>query len=506
MQLEINNKHKKANLSKINKRNKVFTSLMALALSINLYSGISIINNKEETQSDDNISYEDIIKNDTELNNLISSLVYDNNIVNVPNKFIEPLSNIINSNKGYLTNEDLENIKSLNISSQSVQDKQELLWLNYCKNLSKLTIKTKDDSKLEYISILPNLSEVYLYNYGDVNQTLEINNTKFLHSPNLKYLKIENFNIEKGLLESLTQLETLDISSTYDEYLVNYNFDFSKMTNLKKLIINNVYSLVLHLDNKEIKYLIDKGIQIVDENGNDKSNELININTQIDEIVSSLPLKKNSDDLEKIDEIIAYTINRLNYDETIEQQSKAGKVDIEYARSFYDNGYLHGALDSSNAICGNYSALISVLCDRLNLKSHLQISPAHAWNLVIIDDNPYMVDSTLIDTNTKGFTLNDFEEGKMYLKTATTENDYMHTAVNLSELLTIEELESPITINTNSNDITNKIYKLSIHEKTYIVSSAALIGILMGFGYSIKINKKNQEYEIVNQDEKTMNI
>ena len=46
-----------------------------------------------------------------------------------------------------------------------------------------------------------------------------------IHLITFCYLKIENFNLESGLIETLDQLETLDISTTYDEYLINYNFD-----------------------------------------------------------------------------------------------------------------------------------------------------------------------------------------------------------------------------------------------------------------------------------------
>lgn len=504
MNLEINKNHKKIDLSKLKDRNKISSSLMSAVLAVSLFSGCSkqVDNLNNELPTTNEATIEEVIdtptiktfsynKNeDTETLNKIEAILKDD-IVEFP-EVLKPSINL--SKDASVTKEYLESLTELNISTVSINSKEDLLWLNYCTNLNTLKLLVFDDDIIEYVSTLPNLERLALYNCGKNSATIDSNNCKILFSPKLNYLVLSDFNSEPGLIESLKNLKILDIGFSNNTILINYDLDYSKLTHLDRLIVSNPYSIAVRMDSKELDLLLKNNTLITTRQNEDMSYRLQTINSKLDEIVNSIEIEDNSSEEEKLDAIIMYVLKNLKYDPEISEKLESNSQ--INASSFYDDGCLYGALELDTQICGNYSALVSALCERLDLNDINQMSTVHSWNLVYVDGNNYYLDTTLIDSLVTDETdLNEIKDQEWYLKDPNIEVDYVHTSNNLSDLITIKEIfvESQLQEQTEVQDISNKEYELSINNKKYILPAGILVGILGGLGYAYKEKKKEKE-------------
>ena len=532
MNLEINNKHKKIDLSKLKDRNKVSSSIMSAVLAISLFSGCSkqVNNLNNNVPSTNEATIEEVIDTPTVKDTPIKKVFkYDKNedkevlskidsvLKNDIVEFPESLKNSINLSKDdIVTKEYLESLTELNISTVSISNKEDLIWLNYCTNLNTLKLLVFDDDILEYVSTLPNLERLALYNCGKGSATIDSDNSKILFSPKLNYLVLSDFNVEPGFIESLKNLKILDFSYTNNTILINYDLDYSKLTHLDRLIVSNPYSVAVRMDSKELNGLLEKNILITTRQNEDMSYQLLTINKELDDIVNSIEIKENASEEEKLDAIIMYVLNHLNYDP--ELNAKLENNESYNASSFYDDGCLYGALELDTQICGNYSALVSALCERLDINDINQMSTVHSWNLVYVDGNNYYLDTTIIDSKvTDENNLDEVKESEWYLKDPNLEVDYVHTANNLSDLIKIEEIPSLEAHSfeafeqairekdwAKEKDISEKQYKITINKNTYIVSAGVLVGILGGLGYAYMQKKKSNEEKLNNENEQIL--
>ena len=498
MKLEINHNHKRINLKNLSFKNRVSSAFLSSIVALTLFSGCTKqINNHDNTDlnpvsisevTPNNISNIDELftyskEEDNKLNKKIES-INDNGNINMPESLKRTiLSNYNQNGNNIVTKEMLEKITELNLSTVSINDPSDLLWLNYCTNLETLKIMVFNDSILNNVSTLPNLERLAIYNAGKNNETLDHKNCKLLFSPNLNYLVINNFNIENNLLESLNQIRILDISDNTDIILNNYNPNYTNLTFLDTLIINNPYTMAVHMDSNDVNTLKNSNVKIINKKQKDMTQKLLEINEKINFILSLINVNKNSPEIEKLDNIIMFTITKLNYDnETIN------------ASSFYTDGSLYGALEKDSQICGNYAALVSTLCDRLELKDLTQMSSNHSWNLVYVDGNNYYVDTTLIDNAIRNKEdINEMKENEWYLKDPNKKMDFSHSSFNLSDMIKIERIKEFTDSETNKSDISNNEYKISINKHEYFLGAGALIGILSGLGLAQEYKRKKEK-------------
>ncbi len=500
MKLEVNKNHKKINLSNLKTRNKIASVLLSSVLALTLFSGCThnknsmsnISSNNEITTKisyNEDSSYQDELISKDKIKRKIDS-IRNNDIIYVP----EDIKNqILNNNKNQdVTISLLENLTEITLVLSYTTTKDDLLWLNYCTNLTTLSLIINSDEVLDYVLELPKLERLALNNVGKSVHALT-NNNYILFSPNLNYLILTDFNLQNGLLESLNNLQILDISSNEDIVLSNYNIDYTKLTYLKMLIVDNPYTLAIHLDSNEINTLLNANVKIVNKKLNDMSEQLLEINNKIDEIVSYINNNYDENE-EKLDSIIMYVLKTLNYDTEVSEKNKNHDNNKDLSK-FYKKGCLYAALELDTQICGNYAALISTLCDRFNITELTQMSTSHAWNLVNVDGLYYYVDSTLIDSSIQNEEdINEMRNSNWYLRKPSTVDDKSHTSKNLSEIISIEEIACD-----DNFDISNNMYNLTINNNKYIVNGSILIGILSGLGlaYEEKRNKLliNQEKE-----------
>ena len=154
----------------------------------------------------------------------------------------------------------------------------------------------------------------------------------------------------------------------------------------------------MDLTGEEYNALTKAGVKVTFDEESDLQTYL-GINNELDAIVRQLNLDANSTDQEKLDAILIYILDNLSYDEQVSEALQNNTEHSELTRSFYQGGYLYGALEKSSAICGNYAALFEALAERTGLDSYFLLSPNHAWNLVEINGEKYYVDATWLDSS-----------------------------------------------------------------------------------------------------------
>ena len=392
-----------------------------------------------------------------------------NNEIEIPH-YIKDKYGINNNNVNFITELDLE----LNSNS----DSKDLNWLNSCVNLQRLTLSIYDPQILNSIKKLPNLNYLEIRNLSNKkDQILNKSNCSFIvNSKNLNTFVIGDYNIQEGFIESLTNLKVLNLSTKKDSIISNYSFNYYELGFLDKIIIHKPFSLIIHMDYNELYHLINSNTVIYhsnDKKENDITYDLLAFDRNIDLLINKLKVNKSDDDYTKIKKALIYTMNRLeygNYDNLTNREIKD---------KYYLEGYLYGALNNKEAICGNYAALFGLLLDRLNIDDYIAINDNHAFNIVNINDETYYIDPTGIDTLYK-------DNQPFYM-----EDNSICTASG-EEINDIFEKIKYYTINIPENFL----YNYNIRNNGLIFSlivSSLLIGQLMAFKYSKKYEEKLKE-------------
>ena len=339
--------------------------------------------------------------------------------VNIP----EDLRYSIASAVGKRTDEPItiDDLKSLTYQTLVLENdiEYDLSYLQYCTNLDMLVIMSKntDSSVLKTLPPLPNLksliiSSIAWSDYGDIIDLDLSSGIGFIDNyPTLKNLTLQNVSLPVECEEQLNKLDTLSlmIESTCD-------INFELLTNLKCLDVSftDPYNLAIFLNTKEYQTLLNAGVEIKFKNEEQKE-KYLNANQKLDNIISSLEIDETSTDTEKLNAILIYVLENLEYSERMielneqlketssqEERILIEKEKAEIRKTVYQDGMLYGALESNEAICGNYAALVEALMDRLKISKESTIlkSNTHAWNLIIIDGQPYYVDATWLEDKT----------------------------------------------------------------------------------------------------------
>ena len=415
-------------------------------------------------KDNDSTSYESEISVESNDVNRLLTLIDEDGRVYVPSYYNAFIGNNLNN----INLTDLAKLKELSITVPADYQVGDLMWLNCCVNLERLNIITGSDDVLSDIYVLPNLYELdlsknfvkgELYNLGE---TLEKKNCGFMYrSSKLAKLKIANFNIEKGLIETLTNLQDLYLISNFDEVLTNYDIDYSKLTFLNNLIINKPYSVITHMSTDEIMELRNSGVSIFMYGDEGKlvsvSDLLIEANYMIDKMVSEINIKDNMSDMEKVRNILYYVLDKLSYDEDVKRQLDNSQPLVNIS-SFYQMGYLYGALNRESAICANYASLFATLCDRVNVSGIVSVSYTHAWNVMNIDDCVCYIDPTNLDNYYEN------DNDKLALNNVLI-GDLLNEAINIPEEMNVDNLKVlSIMSNKKIRDIlvTSGVYSLDI--------------------------------------------
>ena len=480
--------------------------------------------------------------------------------------------------KDVITKDDLQKIEFLVVTDLELVE--DMSFLQYCTNLKDVYLTVQEGKSIKPLFNLPNLEHLYLtikvdnldflndlsnmqslekldlnILWNDVDLTSDIQNKLLDQFPNLKKLSlsgisISNLKVWPGCEERLNKLEELDI--TFSTFA--YDLDFKKLTGLKKLSFKNAkpYDIAVFLSTEEYNTLVNSGVEVEFESEEVRALYLKTAE-KLDKIVEELDLREDSTDQEKIDAVLIYVLEHLQYDEELKEKTRQGTKTSQDSQQFYEKGMLYAVFEKETAICGNYAALVEALMDRISVpEQSIFITNGnnenpHAWNYVKVDGELYLVDATWLDDNyalienieevkdesgnivshTMTFDVVEAQEAirqgitqklKWYLEDPSPEHISeidergVHTAnipsYMLSEEKEREEVIEPKQIERIEKDsstaipeikeetipdITDKKVKIKIGKKEIIISGGALIGIMSGLGVAIAVKKKKEK-------------
>ena len=512
MDLEVNKSHKKIDLSHIKKPLVRFTAGTLVSLCI--FSGMANTNAKVDVE---------IPPSPVEITEVVDSndIAYEETIlenvdykVAVPEKYrFNILFQVNKTEVDEIYASDLQQIEYLNIS---VDKEEDFSFLKHCTNLKQLQITCLDENSIDYISNIPTIKSLESLSLYNIFLDLELNdkNIVFLeNNPSIKYLELDGILLVPGIEEELNKLDTLRLSNS-----LNVDIDFSKLTELKHLdlIETEPYTLAMHLNTNEYNTLIEHGVEInLDE---EYKTMFLKANEKLDEIVKELNVTNESTDREKLDAILLYTLTHLTYDPTIANIPMEELRNTNLAQEFYQNGLLYGALEKDTAICGNYTALVEALSDRLGnpSDSFYMTSNTHAWNLMNIDGELFYVDSTWLDDfeiiNVPKIASGDGEQLKWYTESPETlnvltldPNGNHIPVVEIPSYMKKDIDDYMIDYDTENNQVLASTTKVNVKIKDQEVETnlGSIIGAMVAFGLAVSVtNKKNKK---VNEEEKDKN-
>lgn len=314
-----------------------------------------------------------------------STVTNSETVVTFKNKELENIIRGVIGNSINLTT--LGTISELEIPAMSNHDLSDLAYLT---NLKKVTIQGINvdcsqltNTKLEKLIII----EGNMYNTNSLPTSLSI-------------LNIFHATILDGTLYTPSQLATLYITncninkiniskpeSLFYFYYSSYGFldlnDIKNCKNLAKITIrrspNVTHGEVLTSFNKTRIYLDESTILWLSSNTlrnipiTENKENLVNTASEIENIVSSLNLDSLSDE-DKLDDIILYVINQIEYDSSAAE-------DIALA-NYYNDYPLSSAIHSDLGTCVSYATLFKAIANRVGLDNYQVSSYVHTWNMV----------------------------------------------------------------------------------------------------------------------------
>ncbi len=461
-----------------------------------------------------------VVNNPIRIESIDYSNISDDKAVYIPDDckqtIIKSLTDIDKSYSNKSLNDSIyfSDLKKLDTElSICVGNNEDLSFLNYCTNLKSLSILFNNNSKiadLNSITELPKLEQLNIMNFlSNDTYYIDENNGKFmLNSPELKSLNLNFCGIDPAIINKLNNIQMLGINSLCHPE----DIDFYNLKKLDTVVLNGgLYDDPIYLDDNMINTFKDCGINIAMNNNNDYTlSDEMKINKQLNDIVATLPIDEKSSDHDKLNSVLYYVLSNYNYDpDTIENNQ-----DIDYGK-YYNNGKLYGALTRKNIICGNYSAIMQALLNRVGMNTHLLESSSHSWNMVKVNSEYYYVDATWLDEEEKIKNVIPFSSATINEDSATTlkngdiyNNDifpaYMMNAnKNIEEhhISTNKPSDEALSMDKKSDysfaeDITTKIYYIKASGLVYPVMGGALVGILIPLGFAKAasvINKKTKD-------------
>lgn len=459
--------------------------------------------------------------------------------VDIPNAYKQEIYDILGLPEDYMiTDKDLSKLNSYLILTVRTDD--DLSFLNYCDNLRSLYVVMLSDN-VNVLSTIDSLSNLNKFSYNNMyaitsgvySDSLTLDNCKFLtNSPSINYLELNNINVDMKLIESIDNLNKISIEK-HGMDANYYNYDYSKFVNLDELVFNystdSVYDIATYFDSETYNLLIENGVDVKFSSEEDKTDFLV-ANSMLDTCMYELGLKEDESNQEKILDITCYVLDKLEYDQDFINNDS---IDDEKYNSFYQKGLLYGALTSDTQICGNYAALFQALAKRAGVNTELLMSNNHAWNIVSVEGEYYVVDTTWLDqmkySSSSVYITEDglvstvsmeqpmsdairsgHKDIDWYMhKTDFTNNidiGESHVPINFPSYLVI----NPVSVSENEVDennievLDNQVYEIEVKgRKKYYVGGGVLMSILIAFGGAMLIDtrtsKKKKHNEILSE-------
>lgn len=499
--LIVDKNHKKIDASRIgNPLKRITSGLLAGGMALSMYSGALTSSIKASADELDN-------------NNSIMSIDEDNREINFGEKVTIQGSykfkwtvGIAKTVDGFLTLSGLD-------------EKSDLSDLKYFEKVKNLDLKCYSCNIFNSMPIMSNVETLSIECWDGSELTEEYIDMLRERFPNLKKLDIGNAIINPVFVEKMKGLEELSISPYR-----NCDIDFTKLTFLKKLTLGDEpYTVPVYFNTNEYNTLRNAGVEVELK---DKET-FLDISKKLDDIVNSLNISENSTDREKLDAVLIFVMDKLQYDPGVTAAIYSGNTDSVPVADFYKDGLLYAVFNKDTAVCGNYSALVEAIFDRIGSpqKSLIMAGSNHAWNLMNIDGELYYVDSTWLDdekiTNeTVGETYVDDQgyEHKTIICHSVSSVDaikegntdklewYMNSDFDSEPVSHTSDIMVPEYVLADVNNIedksgvildnsSNKKVSINVNGKTISITLGALVGVMSAIGLAVHVNKNKKKRE-----------
>lgn len=279
----------------------------------------------------------------------------------------------------------VSDLEELSIYERKSYSNSNLNKIGNCSNIKKLSVNSPGYFDLSVLRGMPNLENLLLYNsvYTNLDVLSECNKLEKLQ------IKLDEA-IPRSLFESIPNLKVLNL-----EVCDTCNINYQKLTFLDELnfVFPKSYTIAMDFTMEDLNVLKSNGVKVTAKYKNntmDAIDEVMSIDCKLNEIVRSLNMLSTDTEQEKLDKILIYVIEHLDYDNEASNNSVR-------AYRYYEKGLLYKSIDSDKSICGNYAALVHALAKRSGLDSIYLQNSIHAWNLVKINGVYYGVDATFLD-------------------------------------------------------------------------------------------------------------
>lgn len=257
-----------------------------------------------------------------------------------------------------LTDEDLENVTSIEIFYEDIQS---LDGISKLTNLSTITISGGNITDIGELALLENLTMIDIYGCL-VKEIPDFSNCS----------QLTDLHLAGNLIEDVTPLQNIEsikyVNLTHNR--IQSIEPLSENTNLESLSIDSNCILDYYTieDNKGLIAAIDNGSQATYE----KCLETENLAKAV---VATFPKELSELELEKY--IYQYVMDNM-----------------EYELVYRDSGaFGYYALTEGIGVCGDYAELFCLLARHAGLEAYTCVSETHAWNIVVIDGEKYHCDS-----------------------------------------------------------------------------------------------------------------
>lgn len=293
-----------------------------------------------------------------------------------------------------VNNLDQVTIESIERLSLQIDDSESLEFLNLFDNLRtlELTFSITDDRYcLDTVPFIPSLKSLTIIASEDMEMSFAANNGILLNNEdNLENLHLSGVNVGPDSVENLNNLKSLTLDTS-----LNNEIDYASL-NLERLDLSwyGPYDVPIFLSYEDYNSLKANNVDVCFHPDNRVENYTA-IWQEISQMAEKIP--QGDSEQEMLDNLTAYVIDALEYDEEMIEKLDNGIYDKEYIYSFYKAGNLYGALEKDSSICGNYAALIKALAEYYDIESFYVMNDDHAWNLVLADGSLGYVDATSLD-------------------------------------------------------------------------------------------------------------
>lgn len=424
MELKTDSSHKKINLKGLDlkKAKKLGLDIGLTSLTLLMLSGCGKKQDNEYTDTSEPVSQEYVV-DEVPSEEIMKDIDYQENITE-EEKIEEKTYSIPEHSDDEKVGENLEGVVLFDKDGRYLDNSK--VTYGDLKNVLMVIININTDRNCDVLNYLPNVESIEIYDaslsdstFDNVDGSRLPSNVEIKITPNASYST--RFTEEKyGFLRDIPDISKLTIQnlgvcnydSNFIKNLVNVhnleiginfysNFKCDDLSYLDSLtIVGDAYDIPVYISTDDINKLKSSGVNvnIVDLDRNDISNDVENINSKIDNIVSNLNIDDNMSEQDKLNVILTYILTEYSYDEEVSDSLSSGtEITDETHEKFYGDGELTGNFLNDTQICGNYAAMTSALCKRVGIDSYNLISDNHAWNAVKIGDYYYYVDSTWLD-------------------------------------------------------------------------------------------------------------